>query len=171
MGGRADVEVLWAAGRAAVAHAAADEIGDVFVLMQAVEDLERVGIDLFRESECAARSTMTGSLICLQIVGECAGSGYAPTWPHRGCADPDWRWRSTAWANEPPALAKARALYNAGDFEGAIDAASVARKDAEWADAAALVVARAHLEHFRSRSRCRRSDGGARRTRRRASTC
>ena len=33
-----------------------------------------------------------------------------------------------AWANEPPALAKARTLYNAGDFEGAIDAASVARK-------------------------------------------
>jgi hypothetical protein len=58
---------------------------------------------------------------------------------------------STAWANEPPALAKARALYNAGDFEGAIDAASVARKDAEWADAAALVVARAHLERYRER--------------------
>ena len=59
---------------------------------------------------------------------------------------------STAWANEPPALAKARALYNAGDFEGAIDAASVARKDAEWADAAALVVARAHLEQYRERA-------------------
>src|SRR5262245_26128948 len=59
---------------------------------------------------------------------------------------------STAWANEPPSLAKARALYNAGDFEGAIDAASVARKDAEWADAAALVVARAHLEQYRERA-------------------
>ena len=34
---------------------------------------------------------------------------------------------STAWANEPPALAKARTLYNAGDFEGAIDAAEDAR--------------------------------------------
>ena len=55
---------------------------------------------------------------------------------------------STAWANEPPALAKARTLYNAGDFEGAIDAASVARTDVEWADAAALVVARAHLEQY-----------------------
>jgi hypothetical protein len=54
-------------------------------------------------------------------------------------------------ANEPPALAKARALYNAGDFSGAIDAASVARKDSEWADAAALVVARAHLEQYRQR--------------------
>ena len=59
---------------------------------------------------------------------------------------------STAWANEPPALAKARALYNAGDFGGAIDAASMARKDAEWADAAALVVARAHLEQYRERA-------------------
>jgi hypothetical protein len=57
-----------------------------------------------------------------------------------------------AWANEPPALAKARTLYNAGDFEGAIDAASVARKDVGWADAAALVVARAHLERYRQRA-------------------
>jgi hypothetical protein len=54
-----------------------------------------------------------------------------------------------AWANEPPALAKARALYNAGDFAGAIDSASAARKEAAWADAAALVVARAHLEQYR----------------------
>ncbi len=59
---------------------------------------------------------------------------------------------STAWANEPPALAKARTLYNAGDFEGAIDAAAVARKDVEWADAAALVVARSHLERYRERA-------------------
>ena len=50
-----------------------------------------------------------------------------------------------AWADEPPALAKARALYNAADFEGAIDAASVARQQAAWADAAALVIARSHL--------------------------
>jgi hypothetical protein len=59
---------------------------------------------------------------------------------------------STVWANEPPALAKARALYNAGDFDGAIEAASAARKDAEWADTAALVVARAHLEKYRERA-------------------
>ncbi len=56
---------------------------------------------------------------------------------------------STAWANEPPALVKARTLYNAGDFEGAIEAASSARKEEEWADAAALVVARSHLELYR----------------------
>ncbi len=59
---------------------------------------------------------------------------------------------STAWANEPPALAKARTLYNAGDFEGAIDAASVVRTDEAWADAAALVVARSHLELYRARA-------------------
>lgn len=59
---------------------------------------------------------------------------------------------SMAWANEPPALAKARTLYNAGDFDGAIDAASVARKDEAWADAAALVVARSHLELYRERA-------------------
>jgi hypothetical protein len=59
---------------------------------------------------------------------------------------------ATAWADEPPALAKARALYNAGEFEGAIDAASVARKDEAWADAAALVVARSHLELYRVRA-------------------
>lgn len=59
---------------------------------------------------------------------------------------------STAWANEPPALAKARTLYNAGDYEGAIDSASVVRKDEEWADAAALVVARSHLELYRTRA-------------------
>ena len=59
---------------------------------------------------------------------------------------------STAWANEPPALAKARTLYNAGDYEGAIDSASVVRKDEAWADAAALVVARSHLELYRTRA-------------------
>lgn len=53
------------------------------------------------------------------------------------------------WAAEPPALAKARALYNAANYEGAIDAAAVARRQAPWADAAALVIARAHLERYR----------------------
>ena len=55
----------------------------------------------------------------------------------------------TAWAAEPPALAKARTLYNAGNYEGAIDAAAVARRQAQWADAAALVIARSHLERYR----------------------
>jgi hypothetical protein len=50
---------------------------------------------------------------------------------------------------EAPALARARTLYNAADFEGAIDAASVARRDPQSADAAALVIARARLERYR----------------------
>lgn len=57
-----------------------------------------------------------------------------------------------AWADEPPSLAKARALYNAGNYEGAIDAASVARRDSAWSDAAALVIARSHLEQYRQRT-------------------
>jgi hypothetical protein len=59
---------------------------------------------------------------------------------------------SPAGAAEPPALAKARALYNAGNYEGAIDAAAVARLQPQWADAAALVMARSYLERFRERS-------------------
>ena len=55
-------------------------------------------------------------------------------------------------AAESPALARARTLYNAGDFEGAIDAASVARHDTQWSDAAALVIARARLERYRQTS-------------------
>lgn len=54
-----------------------------------------------------------------------------------------------AWADEPPALIKARALYNAGDFDGAILAAAVSRRAESSADASALVIARAHLERYR----------------------
>ena len=52
-------------------------------------------------------------------------------------------------AAESPPLARARTLYNSGDYEGAIDAASVARRDTQWADASALVIARARLERYR----------------------
>jgi hypothetical protein len=52
-------------------------------------------------------------------------------------------------AADPPALARARAAYNAADFEGAIDAAAVARRQPQWADAAALVIARSHIERYR----------------------
>jgi hypothetical protein len=57
-----------------------------------------------------------------------------------------------AYAAEPPALAKARTLYNAGNYEGAIDAAAVARQIPQFADAAALVIARAHLQQYRQRA-------------------
>jgi hypothetical protein len=56
---------------------------------------------------------------------------------------------SAADAAESPALARARTLYNSGDYEGAIDAASVSRRDAQWADVSALVIARARLERYR----------------------
>jgi hypothetical protein len=57
-----------------------------------------------------------------------------------------------AWAAEHPSLAKARALYNAGDFDGAISAAAVSRLVPDDADASALVIARSHLERYRMRA-------------------
>ena len=54
-----------------------------------------------------------------------------------------------ARAAEPAALAQARVMYNAGTYDAAIDAAATARRDPKFADAAALVFARAHLERFR----------------------
>ena len=56
---------------------------------------------------------------------------------------------SAAVAAEHPSLAKARALYNAADYDGAIGAAAAARSDPPSADAAALVMGRAHLERYR----------------------
>jgi hypothetical protein len=54
-----------------------------------------------------------------------------------------------AVAAEPPALAKARALYNAGNYDAAIESATPVRGDRQFGDAAALVIARAHLELYR----------------------
>lgn len=49
-------------------------------------------------------------------------------------------------------LAKARSLYNQRQFDGAIDAALVAQKVQATADAASVVLARAHLERYRQRA-------------------
>lgn len=57
---------------------------------------------------------------------------------------------TTAVAAEPAALARARALYNSANYDGAIDAATAARLDPKAEDAAALVLARSHLERFRA---------------------
>lgn len=54
-------------------------------------------------------------------------------------------------AAQPAALARARTLYNSGSYDGAIDAAAVARLDPKVGDAASLVLGRAHLERFRAR--------------------
>jgi hypothetical protein len=48
------------------------------------------------------------------------------------------------------ALAQARQAYNEGNADAAIAAATRARADARVADAAAIVLARAHLERFRT---------------------
>ena len=56
---------------------------------------------------------------------------------------------SVARGAESPSLVKARTLFNSANYEGAIDAASVARREPMTADAGALIVARAHLERFR----------------------
>jgi hypothetical protein len=42
-------------------------------------------------------------------------------------------------------------LHNAADYAATIEAAAVARVDPAWADAAALIGARAHLERYRVR--------------------
>ena len=75
---------------------------------------------------------MTGRAFILTMVIACAMS-------------------AVALAAEPPALAKARSLYNDGNYEGAIDAAAVSRRQAGWADASALVIGRSHLERYRQR--------------------
>jgi hypothetical protein len=51
-------------------------------------------------------------------------------------------------AAEPPALAKARMLYNAGSYDEAIAAASEVRAS-EWLATAQLVIARSHLDRYR----------------------
>lgn len=64
---------------------------------------------------------------------------------------------AAAAAAEPAALVRARTLYNAGNYEAAIEAASAARNDPRAADAAALVFARALLERFRAGSASERN--------------
>lgn len=54
-----------------------------------------------------------------------------------------------AQAAEPPALVRARTLYNAADYDGAIAASSEARRVPSAVDAAGLVMGRAHLERYR----------------------
>ncbi|HUE85514.1 MAG TPA: hypothetical protein VMO26_05500 [Vicinamibacterales bacterium] len=49
-------------------------------------------------------------------------------------------------------LARARTAYNQREFDEAIIAAAAARRSADTADAAAIVLARAHLERYRERA-------------------
>ena len=54
-----------------------------------------------------------------------------------------------AAAAEPPTLVKARALYNAANYDGAIEAAQAVRANPQWTDAATLVMARSYIERHR----------------------
>jgi hypothetical protein len=58
-----------------------------------------------------------------------------------------------AAADDRMPLARARILYNQGDFDGAIAAADEARRTADRSDSADLIVARALLERYRASSR------------------
>jgi hypothetical protein len=55
-------------------------------------------------------------------------------------------------ADKPDALARARALYNQGEFQAAVNAAEQARLLIGMADGADLIAARAYLERFRESS-------------------
>jgi hypothetical protein len=59
---------------------------------------------------------------------------------------------TVAAADKPDALARARALYNQGQFQEAVTAAEQARLLTGMADAADLIAARAYLERFRESS-------------------
>ncbi len=54
-----------------------------------------------------------------------------------------------AEAADPPALVKAHALYNSGDFEGAIAVATPLEANPTTADMAALLIGRSRLEQYR----------------------
>lgn len=58
----------------------------------------------------------------------------------------------TSAAAQRADLAKARSLYNSRQFDAAIEAAGAAQKVPATADAAAVVLARAHLERYRERA-------------------
>jgi tetratricopeptide (TPR) repeat protein len=56
---------------------------------------------------------------------------------------------ASAYAAEPVALARARALYNEGNYDAAVEAATEALKTPAVADTASLVLGRALMERYR----------------------
>ena len=151
MRGRADVEVLRPAAEQQVADAAADEVGDVVVLVEPVENLQRVRVDLFAgDRVLGARhdhrnpserivTKRLRTLRCRMRVLMLAMAALLAA--------------HAVQAAEPASLTRARTLYNAADYDGAIAAAALARTQTPSADAAALVEARAHLERYRRERR------------------
>ena len=59
---------------------------------------------------------------------------------------------ATSAAAQRAELARARSLYNQRQFDGAIEAATLAQKTPATADSATVVLARAHLERYRERA-------------------
>ncbi len=57
-----------------------------------------------------------------------------------------------AEAADPPGLVKAHSLYNAGDFDGAIQAVASLEHQPEMADSALLLIGRCRLEQYRQNS-------------------
>jgi hypothetical protein len=77
------------------------------------------------------------AVVCAIVIGVAPGvSGQQPARPDPVKVD----------------LARARVAYNARNFDEAIAAATAARRVPEVADAAAIVLGRAHLERYRERA-------------------
>jgi hypothetical protein len=69
---RADVEVLGSPTEQQISHTAAHQIRDVAVLVEPIENLERVRIDLGSGERVCGSLDDDRVTHCLQIVGECA---------------------------------------------------------------------------------------------------
>ena len=160
----ADVEVLRPAAEQQVADAAADEVGDVVVLVEPVENLQRVRIDLFagdrvlgarhdhrnghRERIVTKRARPTAArhrdaaMPCIAVSRRLRAPDRDCM---RVCARAPARRRGAAGRSlTRPRAVQRRRLRRRDCRRGAR-----AHADAGAADAAALVEARAHLERYR----------------------
>lgn len=77
--------------------------------------------------------------LTLLLTVACAGAALAAATNGRDPSKPE----------RPDPMARARALYNQGHYEGAIESATQARENPDTRDAALLILGRAGLERFR----------------------
>jgi hypothetical protein len=128
--------------------------------MQPVQHLERIGVDLLagdrvlgpRQDDGIAHRApfyQSEARATIRPMRWSRRSGRAKAGITAGVLALALATAMPAAAADPP-LARARAAYNAGDFEAAIGAAAEARKQPATADAAAVVLARAFLERYRA---------------------
>jgi len=152
----ADVEVFGTTPQQQIPDAAADEISREVGFPKSIEDLERVRIDIRPRNRvfCARddhrlrhprrivpRATIPSmshphGVFTLAVTFVLAFGTIGSVFAQSSRAD----------------LGKARAHYNQREFDEAIVAATAARRTADEADAAAIVLARAHLERYRERA-------------------